>query len=143
MPICKNCKSRIDKFNKDRCPICGAEHPFEGVTSDTIEITTSLDVDSLDFKPRKKLNFLLFSIFLGFFGVNYFYAYKRKTGVILLLFNLAMIGLGGGLLGKFSSLGYAVSFVIFICICLLINAGIGIIVFLKPNVKDGHGEFII
>ena len=48
MPKCKNCNNRIDRFNKDRCPICGVTFPFEGMNSDTVEITTNIDVDSVD-----------------------------------------------------------------------------------------------
>ena len=43
MPICKNCHTRIDKFNSDRCPICGV--PFfyiykkrEGIISCLINV---------------------------------------------------------------------------------------------------------
>lgn len=143
MPICKNCKSRIDKFNKDRCPICGVEKPFEGVTSDTVEITTSLDVDDMNFKPRKKKLFLIFSICLGFFGVEFFYVYKKAAGVIMLFINALVIGAGGGFVGEFSPLSYGAAFGIFIALAIVINTVIGLLHFFTPNLKDGRGEFII
>ena len=143
MPICKNCKSRIDKFNKDRCPICGVENPFEGVTSDTIEITSSIDVDNMNFNPRKKKVFLLYSMLLGFFGVQFFYLYKTKLAIISSSTNIVVIVLGGFLLGYFTTFGYGAGFGIFIALMFLINTLVGLYVFKKPNLKDGRGEFII
>lgn len=143
MPICKNCKSRIDKFNKDRCPICGVENPFEGVTSDTVEITSSIDVDNLNYKPRKKKTFLIFSICLGFFGVEFFYIYNKTLGFVSFLTNILVIFLGGFLLGHFSILGYLGGFGIFIATMFLVNTIIGLYVFKTPNLKDARGEFII
>ena len=52
MPYCKNCGSRITKFDNDICPICGAKNPLEGVTSDTVEITSELDIHD---KENKKI----------------------------------------------------------------------------------------
>ena len=43
MPICRNCGARIEKFNKDICPICGEKKPLEGVNSETVEITGQID----------------------------------------------------------------------------------------------------
>ncbi|MCQ2802581.1 MAG: TM2 domain-containing protein [Bacilli bacterium] len=143
MPICKNCHSRIDKFNKDRCPICGTEKPFEGVSSDTIEITTSLDVEDLDFNPRSKKKLLVLYITLGFFGIPQFYLYNKKLGVLSLILNMLFIGLGGFLLGQFTSIKMYLAFIIVILASLLINSLIGLYLYKKPNLKDGHGEFVI
>lgn len=143
MPICKNCHSRIDKFNKDRCPICGTEKPFEGVSSDTIEITTSLDVEDLDFNPRSKKKLLVLYITLGFFGIPHFYLYNKKLGVLSLILNMLFIGLGGFLLGQFTSIKMYLAFIIVILASLLINSLIGLYLYKKPNLKDGRGEFVI
>ena len=79
MPVCKNCKKRIDRFNKDRCPICGVENPFEGVTSDTVEITTNIDVDNIDvdYHPRRRKKLLLFFVLIGITGIPFFYMKKK------------------------------------------------------------------
>lgn len=143
MPICKNCHSRIDKFNKDRCPICGIENPFEGVNSDTIEITTSLDVDDFDYNPKKKSKVLLYSILLGFVGMPYFYLYKKKEGIVSCVINLLFIVLAGFLIGYFTSIEMYLSFIIFFLSDVIINSLIGLYLFKKPNLKDGHGEFVI
>ena len=143
MPVCKNCKSRIDKFNKDRCPICGVEHPFEGVTSDTIEITTSLDVDDMNYKPRKKKMVLIYSICLGFFGIEFFYLYLKKFAVVALIFNLAMIGGVGTVVGLFTALGIGGGIGVMVAAMLLVNTLLGLYFFKKPNLKDGHNEFVI
>ena len=44
MPVCRHCGTRITKFDTDRCPVCGELNPLEGVTSDTVEITTEIDL---------------------------------------------------------------------------------------------------
>ena len=82
MPYCKNCHSRIDKFNKDRCPICGQERPLDDVTSDTIEITTSVDVNdlNLNYHPRQKKKLLIYFLTLGIFGAPFFYLYDTPRG---------------------------------------------------------------
>ena len=143
MPICKNCHSRIDKFNKDRCPICGVENPFEGVSSETIEITTNIDTDTKDYHPRKKKNLLLYFIFLGFFGVPYFYIYQKKMGIYLSIINLVGIGLIGFFLGFYAQLNYGLAYLIAVISLLVLNSLLGLYYFFSKNLKDGRGEFII
>ena len=107
MPKCKNCNSRIDRFNKDRCPICGVTFPFEGMNSDTVEITTNIDVDSVDqdyYRPCRKRELFLFFALLGIFGAPYFYLKKAKEGLIQLISNAVIIGLMSFLLAYFTSL---------------------------------------
>lgn len=144
MPICKNCKSRIDKFNSDRCPICGVEHPFEGVTSDTIEITTQIDVDNLDYKPRKRIIMLILALTLGWLGINWFYLYKKKIGLVYLISSVIFIGLIGFLIGYFVP-SLQVWHGILICFGLsyFVSAFIGFVKYITPNYKDGHGDFVI
>lgn len=143
MPICKNCNSRIDRFNKDRCPICGVVNPFEGMTSETIEITTSVDETTKLYKPCKKLTMLLLFIFLGFFGVPFFYIKQPKIGVYYLLINLIGIGAVGFILGFYSGIGMILGYVIAVIIFLVINSIVGVIMYKKNNLQDGRGEFII
>ena len=143
MPICKNCHSRIDKFNKDRCPICGVENPFEGVSSETIEITTNVDIDTKDYHPRKKKTLLLYFIFLGFFGVPYYYMYQKKLGIYLAIINLLGIGLIGFFLGFYAQLNYGVAYAIGVSALLVLNSALGIYYYFAKNLKDGRGEFIL
>ena len=145
MPTCKNCHSRIDKFNKDRCPICGIEHPFEGVTSETVEITTSIDTEhlDLDYHPRKKKTFCLLFVGLGIFGVPFFYIYKRKIGIIYALINLVLLGASIALLTIFSGVHVAIIIVSMYILFALINSGIALYFYRASNIKDGHGEFLV
>ena len=143
MPICKNCGSRIDKFNKDRCPICGVEAPFEGVSSETVEITTSIDVDSRDYHPVKRKTLLILFITCGFFGIPYFYLHRKKLGFIYAALNLSGIGLIGFLLGFYTALGFLFGYLIALAIFIAFNFGVGLYYYLSPNLKDGRGDFLI
>ena len=144
MPICKKCHSRIDKFNKDRCPICGVENPFEGVTSDTIEITSTIDTDNLniDYHPRKKST--LFALFacLGIFGVPFFYIYKKGIGLIYCFSNLVLIAITIILLTFLTPLDTWVSVLLPIIFFVFVNVLVGLYFYNKPNLKDGRGVFI-
>lgn len=145
MPTCKNCHSRIDKFNKDRCPICGVVNPFEGVTSETVEITTSIDTEHLDieYHPRKKKTLLWLFVGLGIFGVPFFYIYKRKVGIIYALINIILLATSITLLSLFSGVHFAIIIVSMYILFTMINTGVGLYYYNAPNIKDGHGEFLI
>ena len=146
MPKCKNCNSRIDRFNKDRCPICGVTFPFEGMNSDTVEITTNIDVDSVDqdyYRPCRKRELFLFFALLGIFGAPYFYLKKAKEGLIQLISNAVIIGLMSFLLAYFTSLTILYSVLISIGSMYILNIIFGAIVVAQPNLKDGNGEFVI
>ena len=146
MPKCRNCNSRIDRFSKDRCPICGVEHPFDGVNSDTIEITTNIDVDSVDqeyYRPCRKRELFLFFCLLGIFGAPYFYLKKVKEGVIQLVCNVILIGLMSFLLAYFTSLSIGYAILVSIGSMYLLNIIFGFVVVSQPNLKDGNGEFVI
>lgn len=145
MPKCKNCNSRIDRFNKDRCPICGVEFPFDGMNSDTIEITTNIDVDSVetDYRPCRRKELFLFFCLLGIFGAPYFYLKKVKQGVIQLISNLILIGLMSFLLAYFTPLDTVSSVLIGVGSMYLLNIVFGAIVIAQPNLKDGNGQFVI
>ena len=144
MPVCKNCKNRIEKFNKDRCPICGQVNPFEGAeVSETVDITTALDVASADYHPRKKRTMLLMFIFLGFFGVPFFYIYQKKMGIIYAIINLGCIALFSFLFAFYGGFLIGVAIAISVAILFALNVGVGLFTYRIPNAQDGHGEFII
>ena len=145
MPKCKNCNNRIDRFNKDRCPICGVTFPFEGMNSETVEITTNIDVDGVeaDYRPcRKKELFLLFAL-LGIFGAPFFYLKKKKEGIIQLVSNVIVIALMSFLLVYFTSLDVLYSVLISIGSMYLLNIVFGLVVIAQPNLKDGNNQFVI
>lgn len=145
MPKCKNCNNRIDRFNKDRCPICGVEFPFDGMNSDTVEITTNIDVDSVDtdYKPCRKKDVFMFFCLLGIFGAPFFYLKKVKEGVIQLIFSFIVIGLMTFLLWYFTPLSILYSVLISVGSMYLLNIIFGAIFVSQPNLKDGNGEFVI
>ena len=146
MPYCKKCHSRIDRFDKDRCPICGEVNPFDGVSSDTVEITTSIDTSNLkdlDYHPRKRKVLLLLYIFLGFVGAPYFYCYRKKAGFIYCLINLALIA-GVALLFYFLlETHIAIAIIVPFIIDIVFNSMMGVYLFYKPSIKDGRGEFLV
>ena len=53
MPNCRHCGARIEKFHKDRCPICGELNPLDGVSSETIEITSQIQKSDIEYKKLK------------------------------------------------------------------------------------------
>ena len=145
MPVCKNCKKRIDRFNKDRCPICGVENPFEGMSSNTVEITTNIDADTVnvDYHPRKKKKMLLFFCLIGITGIPFFYLHRKLLGVLQIIWSLAI---------AFSiapTLAYLTPIYSFACGAIglgaayVVNIIIGLILFFTPNLKDGDGEFLL
>ena len=144
MPVCRNCGSRITKFNKDICPICGCKNPLEGVSSETIEVTQKVELGDTSFKDYKPcLRVVVFVLFIlvGFSGAGYFYLKHKKLGLIWLFANLAFIGGIGALFAfaiKMGGIGFAVS----ASICYLVNIGIGLYYLFKNDIKDGNGDFI-
>ena len=145
MPVCRNCKKRIERFNKDRCPICGIEHPFEGVSSDTVEITTNIDVDSVgvDYNPRKKKKMLLFFCLVGLTGIPFFYLHKKLLGFLQIVWSLLIISGVAVLLWFFTPL---INYFCGLCglgAAYLVNILLGLILYKTPNLKDGDGEFVL
>lgn len=145
MPKCKNCGSRIDRFNKDRCPICGTTFPFEGMNSETVEITTNIDVGGVetDYRPCRKKELFLFFALLGIFGAPFFYLKKKKEGIIQLVSNVVVIALMSFLLAYFTSLDVLYSILISIGSMYLLNIVFGLVVIAQPNLKDGNDQFVI
>lgn len=147
MPYCRNCGARITKFEKDICPVCGTRNPLDGASSDTVEITSQLDLSNKEnkkiYKMHFRLNTFIFFVFLGWTGAGFFYLDFKKRGLIWLAINLVVI-LGLSALFAFvvldpkNWLAYAAPF----SVAYLANIGIGIYYLCKKDVKDGNGEFI-
>ena len=55
MPTCRNCGARLSKFDKDICPVCGTPDPLKGVTSETVEITSQVDLSQDPQSPKLKI----------------------------------------------------------------------------------------
>ena len=145
MPVCKNCGSRISKFDKDMCPVCGMISPLEGVTSETIEITSEIQLGNHEFKNYRftsRLVTCFLFVFLGIFGAGFFYAKFKKAGIIWLIGNLVFIGALGALLAFPLKVGILWGFLIPTFACYFINICCGLFFLLKSNLKDGNGEFM-
>ena len=143
MPICKNCGSRIEKFNKDICPICGEKKPLEGVSSETIEITSQIDLKNSDFKYRqtKKSIVLLLFCLIGFTGAGFFYMKRNKYGIIYMIASLLLIGVGGLCLSLLDNM-MPYGFLIALGISYVLDIALGLYLYFSKNIKDGEGEFI-
>ncbi|MCR5506073.1 MAG: hypothetical protein K6F07_03670 [Bacilli bacterium] len=145
MPVCKNCGARISKFDKDMCPVCGAKKPLEGVSSETIEITSEINVGNPQFKAYKETKrgtlCLLFCT-LGIFGAGLFYAKYKKPGFYWMFLNLVFIASIGTALLLLTKLGPLWSYLIPLFVVYAINIFVGFVFLFRHDVKDGNGEFI-
>lgn len=143
MPNCKNCGARLTKFDKDICPVCGCKAPLDGVLSETIEVTTEIDLSDENFsnyKPLYKKTLLLLFCLVGFTGAPFFYLKKNKWGLLYLLINLAVIaGIGVPLL--FTQLTFW-GFVIALGVTYVANIIMGIIYFFMNNLRDEGGNYV-
>ena len=144
MPVCRHCGSRISKFDKDRCPVCGEINPLEGVSSDTIEITSRIDItpkDYNDFKPKKRSTFLLLACLIGWTGAEFFYLKYKRAGIIWLVINLLV--LVGGFLGLFLGaksllLGLLIPF----GVVYLLSIIMGLAIYFNPSFKDANENLL-
>ena len=144
MPVCRYCGARIEKFNKDRCPVCGELEPLKGVTSDTVEITTEIDLSEelkKDYHPKTKKKFFLFSALLGWTGLQFHYLRYFKVGLIWMAINLAI--LGGGFCAFYFGLGnLLLGLLIPILLVYASNISLGVAVLKKTSIKDGDGNLL-
>ena len=146
MPNCKNCGARITKFDKDICPVCGCKNPLQGVTSETVEITTQIDVSQFQEGQkvvcRRKIVLLLFCL-IGFIGAPFFYLKHKKFALIYLIINVLV--LGGLFALSYFLLGWPVVAAILapIGIVYLVNIVLGIVYYFLPDLKDGEGAFVV
>lgn len=145
MPFCKNCHSRISKFDKDICPICGVKEPLDGADSDTLDITTSIQNETEVKKqssPRKKKTLLLLFCLVGFSGAPFFYLKDEKKAYWSIAINLALIAAITLILTFIIPLFAVFSFLIALAVSYLINIIIGLVYFFLPSVKDKEGVYL-
>ena len=146
MPNCRNCGARISKFDSDICPVCGTKDPLKGVNSETVEITSQIDI--ANFKEgqrvvcrRKKL--LFFFLALGFTGAPFFYLKKKMLGIIYLVINLIILGGLFAVLYFATQLHIVVAIIIPVLTVYAISGVLGAIYNFLPDLKDGEGEFVV
>lgn len=145
MPSCRYCGSRITKFDKDICPVCGTKNPLQGVSSETVEITTQIDVAKFQEGQkvvRRRKTMLLLFLLIGFLGIPFFYLKEKKKAIIHLIINLVAIG------GLFALCFFLLhwppvaAILAPIGLAYLANIIVGLIYYFLPDLKDGEGEFV-
>ena len=142
MPVCRYCRSRIDKFNKDRCPVCGELNPLEGVTSDTVEITTVIDPNGElknEFSPKTKKVFFLLSCLIGWLGLQFHYLRYFKFGFIWMAINLVILG-GGFSAFYFGLHNLLLGILLPLILVYACNISLGLAVLKKTSIKDANGN---
>ena len=146
MPNCKNCGARISKFDKDICPVCGTKNPLEGVSSETVEITSQIDlnnfVEGQKVVCRRKKMLILFCA-CGFTAAQFFYLKKKKFAIIWLVINLLITGGLFFLLSMMSGIPLAVAIIVPIVTTYVLNSIMGAIYYFLPDLKDGEREFVV
>jgi len=143
MPNCKNCGARLTKFDKDLCPVCGCKNPLDGVLSETIEVTTEIDLSDENFsnyKPLYKKTLLILFCLLGWTGAPFFYLKNKKWGFLYLLINLALIA-GIGVPLFFTQLTFF-GLIIAAGVSYVANIIVGIIFFFMNNLRDAGGNYV-
>ena len=146
MPSCRNCGARLSKFDKDICPVCGTLKPLEGVDSETVEITSQVDLSGFQAGQkvvRRRKTLLLYFLLIGFTGAPFFYLKQKKNAFLWLIGNLAVIG---GLFAFFFfalNLHIALAIVLPILTVYILNIAVALIYYFLPDLKDGEGEFVV
>ena len=144
MPNCKNCGTRIEKFNKDICPICGCPEPLKEVESNTVEITSEISLcnDELKYKARSKLlTFVLFA-FIGWTGIGFFYLKKKQSALIYLLTNILIFGILFVIFKFGIQMGLNNSIILPTIVIYILNLIKSFYFLLKKDIKDGNGDFL-
>ena len=145
MPNCKNCGARISKFDKDICPVCGTKNPLEGVSSETVEITSQIDlnnfVEGQKVVCRRKKMLILF-LACGFSAAQFFYLKRKKFAVLWLIINLVIMAAVYFLISMFRT-PLAVCIIVAVLSTYVLNSIMGAIYYFLPDLKDGEGEFVV
>ena len=146
MPNCRNCGARLSKFDKDICPVCGIKDPLQGVNSETVEITSQVDLSGFQegqkvVRRRKKMLILFLTI--GFTGLGYFYLKKKKNALIDILITVLLFSSGFLLLHLLAGLNIALSIILPIIAIYIINIIFGLVLYFTPDLRDGEGEFVV
>ncbi|NLB48672.1 MAG: hypothetical protein GX813_02360 [Erysipelotrichia bacterium] len=145
MPNCRYCGSRISRFDKDLCPICGTKSPLEGVKSDTMEITAQVDIDRIKEGQkvlRRRQHVLLFFALIGFSGAGFFYLKYKLRSLVWMLVNALVITGAFFLFVQVLATDLLLSILLTIGLIYLINISTGIFYYLIPNLKDKEGEYV-
>ena len=146
MPNCRNCGARISKFDKDICPVCGTKNPLSGVSSETVEITSQIDlngfVEGQKIVCRRKKLLVLF-LACGFTAAPFFYLKKKKFAIFWLILNLLILGGLFALLYLLPNVHIAVAIIVPILTSYALNSILGVIYNFLPDLKDGNGEFVV
>ena len=146
MPNCRNCGARLSKFDSDICPVCGTSKPLEGVSSETIEITSQVDLSG--FKAgqkivRRRKIMLILSLLIGWTGAMFFYLKNKRNALLWLLINLGGIAGVSVLMFTAVKLNIGLSLLIGFGFAYLCNIILGLCFFVKKDLKDGEGEFVV
>ena len=145
MPNCKNCGARISKFDKDICPVCGTKNPLQGVSSETVEITSQIDlhnfVEGQKVVCRRKKMLILF-LACGFSAAQFFYLKRKKFAILWLIINLVIMAAVYFLISMFRS-PLAVCIIVAVLSTYILNSIMGAIYYFLPDLKDGEGEFVV
>ena len=145
MPNCRNCGARISKFDKDICPVCGTKNPLEGVSSETVEITSQIDlnnfVEGQKVVCRRKKMLVLF-LACGFSAAQFFYLKRKKFAVLWLIINLVIMAAVYFLISMFRT-PLAVCIIVVVLSTYVLNSIMGAIYYFLPDLKDGEGEFVV
>ena len=145
MPNCKNCGARISKFDTDFCPVCGTKNPLEGVSSETVEITSQIDlnnfVEGQKVVCRRKKMLVLFCA-CGFTASQFFYLKRKKFAILWLVINLLLIGAFFFILSM-ARMPLPVVIILSILSSYVLNGIVGAIYYFLPDLKDGEGEFVV
>lgn len=145
MPVCKNCNSRISKFDKDICPVCGCVDPISTEHSETVEITSNISLENelgKGVKVRKKAVALTLALLLPFFGTPFYYLRFHKKGLIWMAINLAFIGILFVLAYFLILKNLLWSIIAPLIIAYIFNIWLGIFLYTKKDYKDGYGELV-
>ena len=146
MPTCRNCGARLSKFDKDICPVCGTPEPLKGVNSETVEITSQVDLSSFQEGQkvvRRRKNMLILFLTVGFAGLAFFYLKKKKEALLYLAINILLFTSGFLLLHLLAKLNIALSIILPIIAMYIMSAIFGLVYYYTPNLKDGEGEFVV
>ncbi len=143
MPICKNCGSRITKFDKDRCPICGEVNPFDTQDDQTQDITGVIGKLGSDLnlsKLRKRKTMIALAFTLGFTGAPLFYIGYVKNALVWVIINIVLAC--AAVFIPMINQPLWVGFVIMGGALILSNLILGTLLSIKHNFKDSYGELI-
>lgn len=144
MAKCKNCGSKIEE-NATVCDICGQINPIKQKKVKTVDITTRLEHDKIDFsgyRPKSRKVAVTLFFLLGFSGFPYFYLAEKAKAYISILSSIIILSCSV-LLGLFLFQQWLIPLLIALVVIYAIHIGVGIRYLLHHDIKDGQGEFLI